>query len=93
MNPPVYNNWDGTERRKPNSPRRHSERRSSQERRYDRREGLSKNRSFYGWLRSLIKARLGVDRRKYTDQRVIADRRNPTPRSMLTKEEIADLLK
>lgn len=94
MNPPVYNNWDGTERRKPNSCRRNAERRSSRERRHDRREGTQKNnRGFYGWLRSLIKARLGVDRRKYIDQRVVADRRNPTPRSMLTKEELADLLK
>ena len=94
MSPTVKTNWDGTERRKPNSCRRKSERRSPLERRYDRREGAQKkNRTFYGWLRSLIKARLGVDRRKYIDQRVVADRRNPAPRSMLTKEELADLLK
>lgn len=94
MTPPVYNNWDGTERRKPNSCRRNNERRSARERRYDSRDSATKiNRSFYGWLRSLIKARLGVDRRKYTDQRIVADRRNPTPRSMLTKEELADLLR
>ncbi len=93
MNPPVYKNWDGTERRKPNSCRRTSERRSARERRYDRRESTQKSeRGVYGWLRSLIKARLGVDRRKYIDQRTVADRRNPTPRSMLTKEELADLL-
>ena len=93
MNPPVYKTWDGTERRKPNSCRRQSERRSSRERRYDRREGSTKNRGFYGWIRSLLKARLGVDRRKNIDRRVVADRRSPTPRSMLTKEELADLLK
>lgn len=94
MNPPVYKIWDGIERRKPNSCRRQSERRSSRERRYDRREGTTKNnRGFYGWIRSLLKARLGVDRRKRIDRRVVADRRSPTPRSMLTKEELADLLK
>ena len=94
MNPPVYKNWDGVERRKPNSNRRNSERRSARERRFDRRDStLKKNRGFYGWLRSLIKARLGVDRRKYIDQRTVPDRRNPSPRSMLTKEELADLLK
>ncbi|MCP4338370.1 MAG: hypothetical protein GY799_05645 [Desulfobulbaceae bacterium] len=94
MSPTVKTNWDGTERRKPNSCRRNCERRSTLERRYDRREGAQKtNRTFYGWLRSLVKARLGVDRRKYIDQRVVADRRNPSPRSMLTKEELADLLK
>ena len=93
MNSPVRNNWDGTERRESNNSRRNSERRSIQERRYDRRKGIQNNRGFYGWLRSLIKTRLGVDRRKYTDQRVVADRRNPTPRSMLTREELSDLLK
>ncbi len=94
MNLPVSKSWDGIERRKPNSCRRIGERRSSRERRHDRRGGnKNKNRSFYGWLRSLVKARLGVDRRKNTDRRVIADRRNPMPRSMLTKEELADLLK
>ncbi len=93
MNPPLYKNWDGTERRKPNSCRRTSERRSARERRNDRREVANKgHRSFYGWLRSLIKARMGVDRRKFVDQRKVADRRNPTPRSMLTKEELTDLL-
>jgi len=94
MNPPVHTGWDGVERRKPNSCRRTAERRSSRERRCDRRDGTVKNsRGFYGWLRSLVRARLGVDRRKNVDQRVIADRRKPKPRSMLTKEELADLLK
>ncbi|NOR25803.1 MAG: hypothetical protein GQ542_15730 [Desulforhopalus sp.] len=94
MSPPVNTRWDGTERRKPNSCRRNAERRSTRERRYDRRESTSKsNRGFYGWLRSLVKARLGVDRRKNIDRRIVANRRNPSPRSMLTKEELADLLK
>jgi len=94
MNPPIYKNWDGIERRKPNSNRRIGERRSLDERRCDRRKGTPKtNRGVYGWLRSLFKARLGVDRRSYTDRRVVADRRSPSPRSMLTKEELTDLLK
>ena len=94
MNPPVYQNWDGIERRKPQSCRRMGERRSSRERRFDKREGTSgQRRSFTGWLRSLVRARLGVDRRKNIDRRKIANRRNPSPRSMLTKEELADLLR
>jgi hypothetical protein len=94
MNPPVSQNWDGIERRRARSCRRIAERRSSQERRSDRRESTQANkRSFSGWLRSLVKARLGVDRRKNIDRRKIANRRNPSPRSMLTKEELADLLR
>ena len=94
MNPPVYKNWDGIERRQPNGERRNSDRRAVRERRSDRRDStLKKNSSLYGWLRSLVKRRLGVDRRKYIDQRTVPDRRNPAPRSMLTQEELADLLK
>jgi len=94
MSPPVNRRWDGTERRKPNSCRRNFERRIALERRCDRREITpAKNRTLYGWLRSLVKTRLGVDRRKYMDRRIVADRRTTSPRSMLTKEELADLLK
>ena len=94
MNPPGYKSWDGIERRQPHSNRRNSDRRAVRERRSDRRDSTQrKKESFYGWLRSLIKRRLGVDRRKNIDQRTVADRRNPSPRSMLTKEELADLLK
>ncbi len=94
MSPPVNRRWDGTERRKPNSCRRIAERRSALERRCDRRESTpAKNRTMYGWLRSLVKTRLGVDRRKYFDRRIVADRRSTSPRSMLTQEELTDLLK
>lgn len=94
MNPQVLPVWDGIERRQPNSCRRISERRSYRERRFDIREGTQQNkRGFYVWLRSLIKSRLGVDRRKNTDRRIVADRRKSSPRSMLTKEELADLLR
>lgn len=94
MNVPAIFLWDGKERRKPHSCRRLADRRCCQERRSDprtRREASSR-RGLHGWLRSLIKARLGVDRRKYADQRV-ANRRHFSPRSMLTREELADLLK
>lgn len=85
--------WDGTERRRPNSCRRTSDRRTYRERRYDSRKTKNPNRNFYGWIRSLTRSRLGVDRRQQGDQRVIANRRTPSPpSSMLTKEEIADLL-
>lgn len=94
MNAPAKFLWDGTERRKPHSCRRLADRRCHQERRSDPRNSreTSSHRGFYGWLRSLIKARLGVDRRKSADQRV-ANRRHFSPRSMLTREELADLLK
>jgi hypothetical protein len=94
MNAPIKQMWDGLERRKPNSCRRTADRRARAERRCDRRNDAEKhNRSFYGWLRSLAKARLGVDRRKNSDQRITPNRRRFTPRSMLTREELADLLK
>jgi hypothetical protein len=94
MNAPAKFLWDGTERRKPHSCRRLADRRCHQERRYDPRSHreVSSPRGFYGWLRSLIRARLGVDRRKSDDQRMI-NRRHFSPRSMLTREELADLLK
>jgi hypothetical protein len=94
MNAQAKHVWDGNERRQLHSCRRVSDRRANQERRFDRRNAPEKHsRSFYGWLRSLAKARLGVDRRKNFDQRIIANRRSFTPRSMLTREELADLLK
>ncbi len=94
MNPPVSQNWDGVERRKSKGCRRVGERRSSRERRFDKRDSSRPHkRSFTGWLRSLVRTRLGVDRRKNIDRRKIANRRNPSPRSMLTKEELNDLLR
>lgn len=88
--------WDGvTERRRPNSCRRKSdrERRGYSERRYDSRKAKNPNQTIYGWIRSITRARLGVDRRQQGDQRTIVNRRTPPrPSSMLTKEELADLL-
>ena len=94
MKAPVNSTWDGIERRKPNSCRRKAERRAYRERRCDTRDGNRQSRrSFYGWLRALIQARLGVDRRKNIDRRQLSTRRRPSPRSLITKEELADLLK
>ena len=88
--------WNGAaERRHPNSCRRRSDqdRRTYSERRYDSRKAKNPNRTFYGWIRSMIRARLGVDRRQQGDQRIIMNRRTPQrPSSMLTKEELSDLL-
>lgn len=88
--------WDGkAERRRPESCRRKSDRdrRGFSERRYDPRKAKNPNRTLYGWIRSLTRARLGVDRRQQGDQRIIENRRVPLkPSSMLTKEELADLL-
>jgi len=93
MNAPAKFNWDGIERRRPNSCRRVAERRSNLERRCAPRTGNTASpRGLYGWLHSLIRIRLGVDRRKNPDQRVL-NRRQFSPRSMLTREELADLLK
>ncbi len=44
------------------------------------------------WIRSLTNARLGVDRRKKADRRSIEDRRLQRLESLLTQEELADLL-
>lgn len=82
------------ERRKGHGDRREVERRLCTERRYDSRENDRKHnyRSFYGWIRSLVKLRLGVDRRKNNNQRKrVSDRRRPS--SLLTKDELTDLLK
>lgn len=92
----IISEWDGTtERRRPESCRRKSdrERRDYSERRYDSRKAKNPNRTLHGWIRSLTHARLGVDRRQQGDQRIVLNRRTPLrPSSMLTKEEIADLL-
>ena len=87
--------WDGIERRNPRLIRRTGERRSREERRFDPRLPSPKqqHRNLLAFIRSLKHMRLGVDRRKNTDQRILPDRRNRAPRSLLTREEIADLLK
>lgn len=92
MNAPIHSIWDGVERRKAGGCRRKSERRSYRERRFDPRSGKNGKRGLSGYLRSLVNSRIGVDRRKQSDQRIVPDRRQTTPRSMLTAEELADLL-
>lgn len=86
--------WDGIERRGTVGDRRTgSERRLHEERRFDsREEGRPVRRSLKAWMRSLARARLGVDRRKRAERRVRADRRSQRLRSILTPEELADLL-
>ena len=83
-----------TERRTPVHERRENqERRFDKERRFDFREANPPvRRSLIKWIRSLTNARLGVDRRKGVERRII-DRRSEELRSLLTPEEIADLLK
>ncbi len=66
-------------------------RRANHERRCDVRTGQKTRKSLYAWFRSLTNPRLGVDRRKNVDQRVLSDRRQRTPRSLLTQEELNDL--
>ncbi len=80
-----------TERRKNQERRVCQDRRAADERRTDSRAGGDKpRRSLRSWLRSKTNARLGVDRRK-GERRALPDRR-AAPRSILTKEEIHDLL-
>jgi len=66
--------WDGTtERRCLESCRRRSDRdrRGYSERRYDSRKAKNPNRTLHGWIHSITRARLGVDRRQQGDQRII----------------------
>lgn len=93
MNAPAHFSWDGGERRRPNSCRRIADRRSTHERRHDPRTGgMVTPRGLFAWLRALTRRRLGVDRRKNPDQRK-GNRRMATRCSLLTREELADLLR
>ena len=72
-----------------------SNRRTYQERRGDFRDGAQRHgrmRSIWVWVHSItVKSRIGVDRRK--DDRRITDRRlRRAATSLLTKDEISDLL-
>jgi len=90
----VLQQWDEKERRSARNERRaFSERRMFRERRFDNREsGTPVRRSCRAWIRFLINPRLGVDRRKREERRQYEDRRAQKLRSILTPEEIADLL-
>lgn len=84
--------WDGVERRCSNSCRRQSsDRRKSQERRRDIRIECNYKPSVKARIRSIISGRLGVDRRKGGDQRLI-DRRCCTIHSLVSPEELEALL-
>jgi hypothetical protein len=81
------------ERRKsPHDRRKNNTRRTLDERRCDSRLTPVKPKPIRTWLRSLFQARLGVDRRKKNDRRKYMDRRQQRSQSILTPEEIADLL-
>lgn len=86
--------WDGVDRRQGDRCRRKLEdRRVSGERRSDRRGGVvGRKRSLKAWVRTLTNPRLGVDRRKGGDQRLSVNRRNINVKSLLTQEELSDLL-
>ena len=85
--------WDGVERRQPDSCRRQStDRRRSPERRLDTRINSNPKRSVKAKIHSIISARLGVDRRKGGDRRII-ERRSTSIRSLVTPEELDALLR
>ena len=93
-NNPVRDRFEQVERRSNTADRRNTEdRRAQDERRLDSRLAMAKQRkTIKVWLRSMIRSRLGVDRRKKDDRRFRTDRRQQSLRSILTREEIADLL-
>ena len=73
--------------------RQSPDRRVLRERRSDRRLSPERQpKSLRTWVRSLVHARLGVDRRKQGERRMQGDRRRTWPSSLLTKEELHDLL-
>jgi hypothetical protein len=77
----------------PSDRRKTEDRRAQGERRFDRRQAKgARSVPITGWLLSIIHPRLGVDRRKNPDRRRVSDRRLQSMQSILTKDEIADLL-
>ncbi|MDR3630337.1 MAG: hypothetical protein P4L42_08365 [Desulfocapsaceae bacterium] len=91
---PTSDNCTHPERRVNTSDQRKGkDRRSQNERRLDSRLAAAPQpKSLRTWLRSKIYSRLGVDRRKKEDRRNISDRRQKSIRSILTQDEINDLL-
>ncbi len=85
--------WNNKERRSGICDRRGcGDRRSRQERREDRRIASSR-KSLKNWFRSLMRMRLGVDRRKGVERRQFKDGRRQDLAYVLTAEEISLLLK
>jgi len=85
--------WDGTERRSGKDRRSGQDRRSNVERRGDPRDSnIRIKKSLIARIRTFTNSRLGVDRR-HGDRRTGQDRRNQSPTSLLSQEEIAELLR
>jgi len=91
--PNIPNETAFIERRVNGERRKSGDRRSATERRHDFRDGNSSGRpkNIRIWLRSMTKARLGVDRRK-GERRNSLDRRQDNTLSLLSQNEIRDLL-
>jgi len=68
------------------------DRRALIERRQDYRTPGQIHKPFLFWIRSLTHPRLGVDRRKGRDRRMIFNDRRQVASSILSSEEIAALL-
>lgn len=73
--------------------RSHVNRRVKPERRLDTRTNTVKKQGLKIWVKSLTSPRLGVDRRKGSDQRSSSSLPSNNIKSLLTQEEIADLLR
>ena len=84
--------WDGVDRRNSGDRRSGMDRRSHIERRSGH-GNFWRKRSLSAWIRTFTNPRLGVDRRKGFDQRSSSNRRRPRVRTLLTREELIDLLK
>ncbi len=73
--------------------RNSGDRRKSSERRSDLRTIGEQKRSFKVWVKSLTNPRLGVDRRKGGDQRSPFSTQDMNIKSLLSPEELSELLK
>ncbi|MBE0583217.1 MAG: hypothetical protein IH612_05575 [Desulfofustis sp.] len=72
----------------------HPDRRVCGERRSDPRgDGIGRKRSIMAWVRTLTNPRIGVDRRKGIDRRRSEPERTIRIKSLLTQEELSELLK
>ena len=79
--------WDGEERR------RARERRSTDERRHDPRAAETpQRRSIIGSIRTVLNPRIGIDRRKGRERRKTQRTRTLQTSTIVTPEELQDLL-
>jgi len=89
----AHDGFVGVERRNSSNRRKIDGRRSQKERRLDSRVApVNLRKTIKTWFLSLIHLRLGVDRRKEVDRRKNGARRQQRNGSVLTREELADLL-